>query len=119
MPDPFTCPSCGAVSHNPNDAAQRYCGRCHFFVDDATTQHHAATMTDPLLRPWRSHQGLAVLRLRADVVGARRIPVRRTGDLVFAAWSSGQPPLAKGWLIQDVGFLCVMNEPEVEVIERP
>lgn len=34
MTDPFTCPFCGAVSHNPSDAAQRYCGRCHVFVDD-------------------------------------------------------------------------------------
>lgn len=31
---PFTCPFCGAVSHNPNDALNRYCGRCHVFVDD-------------------------------------------------------------------------------------
>jgi hypothetical protein len=30
----FTCPICGAVSHNPNDARERYCGRCHRFVDD-------------------------------------------------------------------------------------
>jgi len=33
MPDPFTCPFCGAVSHNPNDLEQHYCGRCHVFVD--------------------------------------------------------------------------------------
>ena len=32
---PFACPRCGAVSHNPNDAAHRYCGRCHLFVEDA------------------------------------------------------------------------------------
>jgi hypothetical protein len=31
----FTCPRCDAVSHNPNDARERYCGRCHVFVDDA------------------------------------------------------------------------------------
>lgn len=34
MTDPFTCPFCGAVSHNHNDARERYCGRCHVFVDD-------------------------------------------------------------------------------------
>jgi hypothetical protein len=28
------CLLCGAASHNPNDAAQRYCGRCHVFVED-------------------------------------------------------------------------------------
>ena len=27
----ITCPTCGAVSHNPNDIAQRYCGHCHQF----------------------------------------------------------------------------------------
>lgn len=25
----FTCPRCGATSHNPNDVAQGYCGACH------------------------------------------------------------------------------------------
>jgi len=25
----FTCPRCGAVSHNPTDQAEGYCGRCH------------------------------------------------------------------------------------------
>lgn len=33
-PPGFTCPDCGTVSHNPNDVRQRYCARCHFFVDD-------------------------------------------------------------------------------------
>jgi hypothetical protein len=28
------CPICHAVSHNPNDAANHYCGRCHVFFDD-------------------------------------------------------------------------------------
>lgn len=28
----FTCPRCGAVSFNPNDMANRYCGRCHDFT---------------------------------------------------------------------------------------
>jgi hypothetical protein len=31
---PFTCPRCGWTSHNPHDAAERYCGHCHVFVDD-------------------------------------------------------------------------------------
>jgi hypothetical protein len=30
----FTCPRCQAVSYNPNDIRERYCGRCHVFVDD-------------------------------------------------------------------------------------
>jgi hypothetical protein len=29
----FACPFCGAVSHNPNDLRERYCGRCHVFTD--------------------------------------------------------------------------------------
>jgi len=31
----FTCPDCRFTSHNPNDEAQRYCVRCHAFIDDA------------------------------------------------------------------------------------
>jgi hypothetical protein len=31
---PFVCPRCGVKSHNPNDKLERYCGRCHAFVDD-------------------------------------------------------------------------------------
>jgi hypothetical protein len=30
----FACPRCRAVSYNPSDAAHRYCGRCHVFVED-------------------------------------------------------------------------------------
>jgi hypothetical protein len=30
----FACPRCGAVSYNPNDVLERYCGACHVFVDD-------------------------------------------------------------------------------------
>ncbi len=30
----FTCPCCGATSSNPNDIAQRYCGRCHDWTGD-------------------------------------------------------------------------------------
>jgi hypothetical protein len=28
------CHRCGMTSHNRNDVAQRYCGRCHMFLDD-------------------------------------------------------------------------------------
>lgn len=37
----FTCPFCNATSHNPNDAAPRYCGQCHIFVDDEATAYKA------------------------------------------------------------------------------
>jgi hypothetical protein len=29
MPDAFTCPICGMVSHHPQDVRERYCGNCH------------------------------------------------------------------------------------------
>lgn len=75
-------------------------------------------MAESLLRAWRSYQGLAILRLKADVTGASGIPIRRAGDLVFAKWNS-QPPFAKGWRILEIGFACIMNESDVEVLERP
>jgi len=34
FPASFVCPHCGAESHNLNDIVERYCGRCHVFVDD-------------------------------------------------------------------------------------
>jgi CO dehydrogenase/acetyl-CoA synthase alpha subunit len=33
-PPAFVCPRCTAVSYNLNDAKNRYCARCHTFVDD-------------------------------------------------------------------------------------
>jgi ribosomal protein S27AE len=30
----ITCLRCGMTSHNANDIAQLYCGRCHRFHDD-------------------------------------------------------------------------------------
>jgi predicted transcriptional regulator len=29
----YTCPKCGRISHNPNDALNRYCGYCHIFEE--------------------------------------------------------------------------------------
>jgi len=28
------CLTCGRVSHNPNDVANKYCGHCHIFHED-------------------------------------------------------------------------------------
>jgi hypothetical protein len=47
-PSPFVCPRCGAISHNPHDAAERYCGRCHVFVDDETSLNFLALALDAL-----------------------------------------------------------------------
>lgn len=41
--EPFTCPRCGAVSHNPNDIRARYCGACHWW-----TGHPVLGIVDPL-----------------------------------------------------------------------
>lgn len=35
-PPSFICPRCGAVSFNPNDVVNGYCGRCHDFTAAAT-----------------------------------------------------------------------------------
>lgn len=32
----YKCPRCQRVSFNPKDAAERYCGACHTFAEDAT-----------------------------------------------------------------------------------
>jgi hypothetical protein len=73
----------------------------------------------PTFRAWLSYRRLAALRLRVDVTGTSRIPTRRAGEIVLASWSPGIRPLAKGWMIQDIGFLCILNEPNVEVIVAP
>lgn len=31
----LTCPNCNRTSHNPNDVANRYCGNCHIWIDEA------------------------------------------------------------------------------------
>lgn len=35
---PFTCPKCRSTSHNPHDRENGYCGNCHEFTGDTTTQ---------------------------------------------------------------------------------
>lgn len=30
----ITCPRCGATSYHPEDIAQGYCGRCHWWTSD-------------------------------------------------------------------------------------
>ena len=78
-----------------------------------------ARTTEPFFRPWRSYHGYAVLRLRTDVTGASMKPVKRAGDLVLARWHNGALPFAKGWMLHDIGFVCILNEPDVVVVERP
>jgi ribosomal protein L37E len=45
-PASYVCPRCGAESFNLNDVAQRYCGRCHVFEDDAAEIERARARRD-------------------------------------------------------------------------
>lgn len=69
--------------------------------------------------PWLAARNLSLLRLRVDISGAERVPVKRVGDYVLARWNAGGSAslFAKGWMIQGCGFSCVLNEPDVEVIK--
>jgi hypothetical protein len=54
-PASFVCQHCGAESFNPNDIRERYCGRCHAFVDDPPAIR-PRPLSDPCAicgRPWR------------------------------------------------------------------
>jgi hypothetical protein len=44
-PPSFVCPHCGAESFNPNDIRERYCGRCHAYVDDIAVMMEAFGLT--------------------------------------------------------------------------
>jgi len=47
----YTCPRCGAISYNPVDIRERYCGRCHrwgFLEDDMTDYSKDAPYKDKL-----------------------------------------------------------------------
>jgi hypothetical protein len=68
----ITCPRCGWTSHNPHDVAERYCGHCHVFLDDAVPMVAAVLGNDVglSLRFLRQFDAEAELhapdRLRAD-----------------------------------------------------
>lgn len=36
------CPHCGMTSHNPNDAAESYCGNCHHYCSDPVAEEGKA-----------------------------------------------------------------------------
>jgi Zn-finger nucleic acid-binding protein len=44
MATSFVCPHCGAESFNSNDIRERYCGRCHVFVDDLDVPLRSVTI---------------------------------------------------------------------------
>lgn len=45
--DNFTCPRCGAVSWNPHDLEQGYCGRCHWWTADPILGHVELPSSQP------------------------------------------------------------------------
>jgi len=51
-----------------------------------------------------------------DVQGASDTPVKFAGDIVLARWHDGTAPFTTGWLLHGVGFGCILNEPDVEVL---
>jgi hypothetical protein len=53
--DTFTCPRCGATSRDPDDIVNRYCGRCHVYVDDADIEDES---------PWLAYTALHDLLTR-------------------------------------------------------
>lgn len=46
----FTCPRCGATSHNPNDVAEGYCGNCHDWPKGHTLSAAIDTITGITLK---------------------------------------------------------------------
>lgn len=69
----FTCPRCAAVSHNPNDEREGYCGACHWWTGDPVLGRVAPPSEPPsdtgpvALVPHLSGEELEVLRIELDV----------------------------------------------------
>jgi plasmid maintenance system antidote protein VapI len=82
-PESFACPCCGAVSCNPNDIEQRYCGKCNWWTGDpGLGPPHLADHCPnrPFTPDWTLHPGVAlrvVLRHRgiseADLADRARL----------------------------------------------
>jgi hypothetical protein len=53
----FTCPRCGATSHNPNDEREGYCGACHAFTGSAPR-----VAAEPAELTHAGHEALLVTR---------------------------------------------------------
>jgi hypothetical protein len=52
----ITCKRCKLTSHNPNDVAQRYCGRCHVFHENLWPPSREWWLTHPEPTPPRPPQ---------------------------------------------------------------
>jgi ribosomal protein S27AE len=56
----YACQACGAVSFNPNDIRERYCGRCHRFADDSRSYRDDSFPPRACDRCGESYRGPAV-----------------------------------------------------------
>lgn len=63
----FTCPRCGATSHNPNDVEAGYCGRCHDWTGSAGPFAGIRVLIDPDLP-------VNVIELRGDTTVRIQLP---------------------------------------------
>lgn len=50
-PPSYTCPRCGATSYNPNDLRERYCGRCHLFLNPPPPSDVAIPVWEGIIEP--------------------------------------------------------------------
>jgi hypothetical protein len=72
----FTCPRCGAVSYNANDIRERYCGRCHVFVDDEARAVELLKQGQPGVVRIRRDEGSGVAYARsAELVAEAGAPM--------------------------------------------
>lgn len=73
----FICPCCGATSSHPDDIAQNYCARCHWYTGDpqlgpphlaeACPERKATEMTElhPFIPDWTLSPGVLLRRVMA------------------------------------------------------
>lgn len=104
----YTCPRCRAVSHNPNDLANRYCGWCHQFEDATLTNFtiYSSPADYPgkyVVRRWRVVRGspepvpdpqpLAVVDTLEEA--RRAVPAHLT---CIPRWPGDVPCVVEVWL---------------------
>lgn len=122
-PASFVCPRCQAVSYNPNDIRECYCGACHQFADDAQP---AADMSHnpvsrvlwvPLEKIFSNNynpNSVALMEMRLLYIsikhdGTRRHrPLRRTGAEVSRERMGGAQSAA-GQISWSHAFRCVAD----------
>lgn len=94
----FTCPRCAAISWNPNDLRERYCGRCHlFFSPLERVSLRDGAPRDPIGVSKSRKRAIEALRRPRDF-GQKRENVRNDGDTPFPTFptfsSDPAPPTA-------------------------